>query len=211
MSWRARSSLGFVALSVGATVAAGLIARPAADGSSAKPPLLIPAPEALRQTCQTVTGQLRSEHARWRIVCPTRMPYTIGIPLFSNSGDTSTVNYRQGYLIDCIGFLPANGHVHWIVAGGNPRTLDRYFLHPTNAIGQPESTVTQRPSIRLDAQVVNRYLVSPGTTLYSDHVVLVWLYHGEEYQVSIHRWPNTSIATAQATAVASNIIQQQRH
>jgi hypothetical protein len=210
MSWCARSLLGFAALSVSATAAGSVIASPAAGSSTHKPPLLIAAPAALRQTCQAVTGQLRSEHARWKIVCPTGMPYTIGFPLFSQGGDTSNANYRQGYLVECIGFLPASGRVHWIIAGGDPQTLDR-ALHPKAATGQPESHVTQRQSIYLDGQLVSRYLVSPGMTLYSDHVVLVWLYRGEEYQVSIHRWPNTTIATAQATAVASNIIQQLRH
>jgi hypothetical protein len=167
------------------------------------------APHTLVQLCQKVTNALRRQHAQWRLICPGRVPLTV-LPSFDAAGtNLSSTSFRDGYLFDCLGESRlAPGTVHWVFASGSPRSLAD-LLDPTNAIGQPAYRPSPPTTLRLDGQVVKRYVIPPGAqALYSDHVVIEWTQNDQEYQVSIHRWPNTRYATAQATAMASAIIAQ---
>lgn len=173
------------------------------------PSHLMPAPSSLKEACQTAATALRREGTAWRLTCPTEVPLTI-LPSFDVGGaNLSSRSLRTGYLIDCLG-LSRTGHVHWLIAGGSAASLDA-LVRPTDAAGRAEARVTSVKKLRIAGWPVTRYLIaSGGMTLYSDHVVLTWMRGDEEYQVSVHRWPDTGIAGAEANAVAANIIRQQR-
>jgi len=170
-------------------------------------PLTIRSPAVIRTACAQVASHARQAGAHWRIVCPTRIPYGQDW-LCTPSGDLSVKRYSAGFSINCEAVSSAApGTVHWVLAGGSPKILNTALLHPTDAIGRPETEVTEISPIDLHHQTVARYLIAPtGMAMYSDHVVLVWTDKGEMFQVSVHRWPNTRIASEQATAVAANII-----
>jgi hypothetical protein len=161
----------------------------------------MPAPGEFFRACASASARIEQQHARWRVICPTRLPYT-EVPSFSVSGaNLSSGDLRSGYLIGCLGFRSTGGLEHWVLAGGDPKALNG-LLHPngTRAVGRP---------IRIDGRRATRYLVTPGTdALYSDHVVIAWSENGTAYQVSVHRWPDTRVATAQAERVAANIMKQ---
>jgi hypothetical protein len=166
------------------------------------------APSSLKEACRKAATALEREGTPWKLTCPTEAPLTI-LPTFDIGGaNLSSTSLRTGYVIDCLGLSPT-GRVHWLIAGGSPASLDR-LVRPTDAVGQPEARVTSVKKLRIAAWPVTRYLIAAGgMTLYSDHVVLTWMRGNEEYQVSVHRWPDTSIASAEANAVARNIIRQQ--
>lgn len=168
----------------------------------------MPSPPQLTALCRQAATKMKNERAGWGVTGPTRVPLTL-VPSFDLGGaNLSSESLRTGYLIDCLGFSHI-GNVHWLIAGGNPSSLDS-LVHPTNAVGQPEATITSVTKLRVAGRSVTRYLIAPGSqTLYADHVVLVWRKGDEEYQVSVHRLPTAVIAEAQALAVATNIIRQQ--
>jgi hypothetical protein len=167
------------------------------------------APSSLKEACRTAATALRREGTQWRLTCPTEVPLTI-LPSFDVGGaNLSSRSLRTGYLIDCLG-LSRTGRVHWLIAGGSAASLDA-LVRATDAAGRPEARVTSVKKLRIAGWPVTRYLIaSGGMTLYSDHVVLTWMRGDEEYQVSVHRWPDTRIASTEANAVAANIIRQQR-
>jgi len=168
------------------------------------------APRAFRQLCEAAAKQIRRERAHWKVVCPTRVPLTT-IPLYNLGGaNLATGNLRTGYLINCQGWNPReNEPAHWLIAGGNPTVLNE-LLHPTIAVGQPAATVSRPRSIRLDGWPTRVYLVASGSqSIYADHVVVAWTNGGEGFQVSVHRFAGTAPATAQATAVAADMIKLQ--
>ena len=194
---RSIAALSVAVAALGALASSAGTARP--NRSS---PLMMNAPPTLTQACQKVSGAVRRERAIWRVICPTRVPLTIA-PLVSVAGaNLATGDFRRGYIFGCLGRAVGSPLVHWTFASGTRHDL-AYLLNPQHAYR------LSAVALRLEGRDVQLYLIPPGAqALYSDHVVIEWTQGGQEYQISIHRWPNTQRATAQATAMAKVVIQQ---
>jgi hypothetical protein len=177
----------------------------AAHASGASKPILMNAPTALKQACSVIQAQVLAAKAGWKVVCPTRVPYTV-LPIVDHNDVES--NVRHGYLIDVLG---GAGHTHWTLAAGDPAALDK-ILNPLNADGKPTGILAPGVVLHIHGQRVVRYLPPPyanGGGLYAHHVVFQWNDDGEEYQVTVHRF--TAEANAQAMDTASNLIDQLKH
>jgi hypothetical protein len=166
-------------------------------------------PAAVNKACAAILAGTRRQHARWRVVCPPKIPRVSQPSVIYFGGAAATSNFRSGYGLDGTGsvYPIVNGYGHWTFRSGSPRLLER-LLHPTDAIGRPESTVSSAKEINVVGQIVRLYRVAPDSTEYAGHVVVDWIDHGQEYQVTVHRWRSDKQGVLQATGMAAAIILQ---
>ena len=167
-------------------------------GGAKHDPLLMPAPASLRQACASIAAR----HTRWRVACPTRVPYTL-IPSFATFGELSTHGYRSGYTIDCVGFSHT-GHVHWDLDGGNPKVL----VHLITAF---DNTVARPRAVRLGTQPARVYAIdNVGDGPWVRRVAVYWVARGEAFTVTVYRIPgavaSVAAASRQALDVAMSVV-----
>ena len=60
-------------------------------------------------------------------------------------------------------------------------------------------------------QRVAVYRIGGGASELSGHVAIEWTWHGQAYQVSVHRWLSDGQGVKQAKAMAAAVIGYLRH
>jgi len=170
---------------------------------------LMNSPAAVKKACVTIFAAIRRQNARWRVVCPPKIPRVSQPSVIYVGGVAATANFSPGYALDGIGsvYPVINGYGHWTFRSGSPPLLES-LLHPTDALGRPEGVVSSPQRLVVAGQTVQVYRVAPDMTEYADHVVVVWVDRGQEYQVSVHRWKSDEQGRRQAVAMAAAIIGQ---
>jgi hypothetical protein len=190
-----------------ATVGCSDAPGPRTAEASDKPPALrlMLAPASVKQACQRVRRP-SAQQSNWRVVCPPLVPRSKRLEVTYAGGVLSTTDFGPGYLID--GRDAAGESVyagHWTFASGRP---DAVRTPVTSGPGHVIKLTRTRANIGGQRVLVLR--VKPGMTLLSGHVVVEWVWHGQAYQVSVHRWRSDRQGLEQAITMATAIIRQLR-
>lgn len=101
-----------------------------------------------------------------------------------------------------------SGTGHWTFAAGDPGAV-HLWRTIKDAAGRPQVTFT-RTSTTIARLRVSVYRVPPGMSELSGHVVLEWTWHGQAYQVSVHRWLSDRQGFVQARAMAAAVVRRLR-
>jgi hypothetical protein len=176
-------------------------------------PLVMSAPATLRQVCAAAASKTAKQNGLWKVICPSKVPFTLG-PSFELYGATGGVdNLRGGYIIDCVGGSQT-GHVHWAFASGDPSVLR---LPETNAVGQPQNTITPVRTLHVGGQIATLSLVSYGQPT-TTQAVVAWTKARQVYHVIVYPWAYSqsggiglAAAESEATDVAISLIHQLNH
>lgn len=190
-----------------ATVGCSDEGGPRAGGSGDRQPVfrLMLRPASVEQACGHVRRR-SAQQSHWRVVCPPLVPRSKRPEVTYGGGVLSTTNFGPGYLIEGRDAAGASVYAgHWTFASGRPAAV-----HSPLASGPGHVIRFTRTRAHLVGQRVLIFRVKPGMTLLSGHVVIEWLWHGQAYQVSVHRWRSDRQGSEQATKMATAIIRQLR-
>jgi hypothetical protein len=179
----------------------------AGESGDKRPPAfgLMLAPVSVKQACQSVRRR-SAQQSDWRVVCPPLVPKSKRPDVTFAGGVLSSTNYGPGYLFDVRDAAGESVYAgHWTFASGRPAAV-----HTPLTSGPGNVIKFTRTRANLVGQRVLVFRVKPGLTELSGHVVVEWVWHGQAYQVSVHRWRSDRQGLEQATKMATAIIRQLR-